>query len=128
RLAAGLRRRGVGGADHVAILMDNSPDCVLAWLASSLIGCTEVPVNTQYTGELLAYLLRDSGATVAICDARYLEALAAVAGGLPELRLVVARGDGPRPAGLDPVPLAECLGDGPPVRGETGPGRIILYT
>ena len=91
-LAAELVATGIGPGDHVALVMDNSVECVLAWLASSLIGCTEVPINPQYRGDLLQYLLADANAGVVICDDCYVERVLEIADRVPELRLVLAGG------------------------------------
>jgi crotonobetaine/carnitine-CoA ligase len=74
-LAAGLTNVGVGAADHVALMMDTSHQCVDAWLATTILGCTEIPLNTKYRGDLLRYLLHDSEATVVICDQLHLPTL-----------------------------------------------------
>jgi crotonobetaine/carnitine-CoA ligase len=91
-VASGFRALGIGSHDHVAIVMENSLECILAWLASSVIGCMEVPINPQYRGDLLLYLLRDCGATAIVCDAAYLPQIAEIADRLPALRLVVVNG------------------------------------
>jgi acyl-CoA synthetase (AMP-forming)/AMP-acid ligase II len=44
RLAAGLREEGIGPEDRVAILMENSIECLLSWLALSVGGGAPVPV------------------------------------------------------------------------------------
>ncbi len=86
-LARGLAAQGIGARGRLAIIMDNSIECIVAWLAASLTGCTEIPINPQYRGELLAYLLADSGADAVVCDAGYLAQVAEVAGRLPALKL-----------------------------------------
>lgn len=128
-LAAGFAAQGIGAHSHVAIIMDNSLECVLAWLASSLIGCTEVPINPQYRGELLHYLLADSGSTVVICDARYLPHVTEVAGRLPALALVIIHGECIGASnGIAIARLADCdtgqSFEGPSDAAE----RVILYT
>lgn len=128
-LAAGLTAQGIGAGDRVAIIADNSVECILAWLASSLIGCTEIPINPQYRGELLAYLLADSGASAAICDARYLPQLLEIAGRLTALRTIIVNGAVPAtpPGGARLIALAACRGSGftPPAEADE---RVILYT
>ncbi len=130
-LARGLAAQGIGARGRLAIIMDNSIECIVAWLAASLTGCTEIPINPQYRGELLAYLLADSGADAVVCDAGYLAQVAEVAGRLPALKLALVNGraDLPDIAGLRLVDLASCHEHGaafdPP--GETAE-RVILYT
>jgi crotonobetaine/carnitine-CoA ligase len=132
-VAAGFRAGGISSADHVALIMDNSVEAVLAWLASSVIGCTEVPVNPQYRGDLLAYLLRDSEATAVVCDAAYLPPLAEVADQLPALRLVIVNGEAGAVLSLPTVSFNACATGGGDVPvgaplGVDAPERVILYT
>jgi len=132
RLAGGLAALGITDDDHVAIIMDNSLECVFAWLASSVLGCTDVPINPQYRGELLRYLLQDSRASVVICDDVYAGQVAEVAAGLPALRIAVINGTR-HGAGLPPTVArarfadaaqSAPLGD---ISVNTGE-RVILYT
>jgi long-chain acyl-CoA synthetase len=62
RLAGGLRRIGVGRGDRVAIRLTNGIDWVLAFFGAQLLGAVVVPVNTRFTEEEVAYLVKDSGA------------------------------------------------------------------
>jgi crotonobetaine/carnitine-CoA ligase len=130
RLAGGLGGQGIGPADRVAIVMENSVECLLSWLALSLIGCADVPVNPEYRGDLLCYLLQDSEATAVICDAAFLGQVAEVAPRLASLRLIVVNGEldaasgGPQAASL--AACAEARGSAPIVSGADE--RVILYT
>jgi len=134
RAAAGLTASGIGPSDHVAIVMDNSLECVLAWLASSLIGCTEIPINPQYRGELLHYLLDDSGTTAVICDRPYLPQVIDVMDRLPAIRSVFVNGDGAAPSGTTAriVDFASCMksciAPGTFTSPDDAPEFVILYT
>lgn len=129
-LAAGLAMRGIDVHARLALIMDNSIECLLSWLASALTGCTDIPINPQYRGELLRYLLDDSGATDVICDSRYLDNLLAVAPRLPALRRIFVNGEASaRTVGaLSLIPLSTCE----TYRAFEAPGasdeRLILYT
>lgn len=80
-VAAQLAELGVQGGTAVATLMDTSTAAVASWFGSAVLGCLEVPINTHYRGDLLTYLLRDSGSQVVICDATHLgDLLAAIPG------------------------------------------------
>lgn len=69
-LAAGGIRRG----DRVAVMLQNTPHFVLAVLAAWKAGAVVVPLNPMYkTGEV-GHILRDSGATALVCEARAWEA------------------------------------------------------
>lgn len=129
-LAAGLVAHGIAADSRLALIMDNSLECILAWLASTLTGCTDIPINPQYRGDLLHYLLDDSGATTVICDQQYLPGLIKAAKRLPGLKQIFVNGDVPHiPATTLPVhSLADCeygaKFEGPISARE----RIILYT
>ena len=70
-------RRG----DRLAILADNHPRWVAAYLGTIAAGCTVVPLDTALHADQIAKLLKDSGASLLFCDAKHLpaarEALAA---------------------------------------------------
>ena len=48
RLARGMLASGIGKGTRVGLLMPNSPDFVLAWLAAARIGAIVIPINTFY--------------------------------------------------------------------------------
>lgn len=77
------------------LIMDNSIDMVVCWFAINLLGAVEVPVNTANRGPSLVHVANNSGATVAIIDARHAAALVDVAGELTALRTAVVRGGVP---------------------------------
>ncbi|WP_214105239.1 AMP-binding protein [Acrocarpospora catenulata] len=105
-----LRSLGVDSSSRVATYMDNSQEAIAVWFASALLGCLEVPLNTNYRGELLTYLLRDSGAQVVCCDAGHLATvLAAVAG--TEVRHVVVSGGAAAEGTVTVHPLAPAATD-----------------
>src|ERR1700737_4853393 len=62
RVAGGLRREGVGRGERVAIRLPNRIDWVLAFFGAQLLGAVAVPVNTRFTEEEVAYVVKDSGA------------------------------------------------------------------
>ncbi|MCJ2181048.1 AMP-binding protein [Novosphingobium album (ex Hu et al. 2023)] len=129
-LAVKLTSEGIGPDDHLAVVMDNSLECVLVWLASSIIGCTEVPVNPQYRGTLLHYMLADAQVTAAVCDACYLPGILDVAAQLPDLKRVLVNGHDAG-SGSFPVTIRSLDVSATPeqfVGVESAPERIILYT
>jgi acyl-CoA synthetase (AMP-forming)/AMP-acid ligase II len=62
RVAGGLRRAGVQRGDRVAIRLPNGIDWVLAFFGTQLMGAVVVPVNTRFTDDEVAYVVKDSGA------------------------------------------------------------------
>jgi non-ribosomal peptide synthetase component F len=68
-LAAGLVAAGAGPEDRVCVSLDRSIDLVVAILAVLKAGCAYVPIDPSYPSERVRYLLADSGAHIAVCDA-----------------------------------------------------------
>jgi long-chain acyl-CoA synthetase len=62
RVAGGLRRVGIDRGDRVAIRLGNGIDWVLAFFGAQLLGAVVVPVNTRFTEDEVAYVVKDSGA------------------------------------------------------------------
>jgi crotonobetaine/carnitine-CoA ligase len=91
RLAGGFQSVGVVRHDRVLIMLENHLDNVLTWLALSLFGAVEVPINTSYMGEMLSYLVNDSGAGYAVVDRSLLGQFASIAGELRHLHTVIVR-------------------------------------
>ena len=75
----------------------NTSDHVAFVFGTALLGAIECPVNTALKGESLAHVLSHSAARVAFVDRAFLPQLAAIAGDLGELCVVVL-GPGPAPA------------------------------
>lgn len=92
RLAHSLAGLGVGHGDRVLSLLDNGVDAVLVWFAVNKLGAVSVPINTAYRGEFLRHQAADAGAEIIICEPAYVERIAAVADGLPRVRLILHRG------------------------------------
>jgi len=130
RVAAGLQQCGVRPGDRVATMLDPDVDHVVAWFAVAWCGAVEVPVNTDYKGEYLAHVLRQSGATTIVMSGRWVGRLATL--DLPELHHVVTVGDDQQvaPAGPTVVPFAQLLAQDPApriARDETDL-TYVLYT
>ncbi len=122
---------GLSQGDHVAILMENSLECVLAWLASSVLGCTEVPINPQYRGDLLSYLLRDSETTAIICDSGFLEQALQVAPEVRSLRTILVNGRANAASFQNVQVFSFDFGAGESASApmiSNAPERVILYT
>jgi cyclohexanecarboxylate-CoA ligase/acyl-CoA synthetase len=65
--AAGLRARGVGPGDVVALQLPNTPEFVLSYLAIARLGAVTCPLHMPYRGAEIQALMRHSGARLAIC-------------------------------------------------------------
>lgn len=63
-LARGLLEAGAGKGTHVALLLPNGPDWVIAFLAAARIGAVVVPVNTFFRARELGWVLRHSDSAI----------------------------------------------------------------
>jgi carnitine-CoA ligase len=91
RTAAGLADLGIRPGDCVATMLDPCLDHVVAWFAIAWAGGVEVPVNTDLRGAFLEHVLAESGASVLVIAARWVERLRGLA--LPALKHVVVVGE-----------------------------------
>ncbi|MCZ7461258.1 AMP-binding protein [Streptomyces sp. WMMC940] len=69
-VAGRLAARGVASGDRVALMLQNTPQFVLALLGAWKAGATVVPLNPMYKSAEVTHVLEDSGATVLICSDR----------------------------------------------------------
>src|SRR5947207_7589672 len=76
-----LLANGMPPGERIAILADNHPRWVAAYLGTIAAGGTAVPLVPAYPADQVAKLLRDSGTSLLVCDAKHWEiAREAVAG------------------------------------------------
>ncbi|MEV7187397.1 thioester reductase domain-containing protein [Kitasatospora sp. NPDC093102] len=96
RLAGRLSALGLGKGGRAAVLMGNSVEMVESCLAVIRAGGITVPLNPQASEAELVHFLRDSGASVVLCDPARLDVLlrAVAASGLPRPSIVLT-GDSP---------------------------------
>src|SRR5205085_6277075 len=96
RRAAGvLRAAGVRQGDAVLVMQENTIRFVDAWLGLALLGAVQVPVNTEYRGEILRHQVKNSGSRLMLIEAPFVERLEALGddrGAVEEL--LVVEGDG----------------------------------
>ena len=71
---------GVKRGDRVLIALQNSPQYVIAYYAVMRADAVIVPVNPMNKTEEIAYLVADSGATVAIVGSELCEIFAPLLG------------------------------------------------
>ncbi len=72
-LATGLMALGVGKGSRVGILMPNSPDWVLCWLAAARIGALTVPISTFYSTAELTRVLDHADVDTLLMVDRYVK-------------------------------------------------------
>src|SRR5580692_1148661 len=88
-LADVLRGWGVVKGDRVAILSENRWEWAVTDFAVLAVGGVDVPLYPTLTPEQIGYMLRDSGAKVAVVSSQAQYDKVVAAGGLPELEHVV---------------------------------------
>jgi long-chain acyl-CoA synthetase len=88
-LADVLRGWGLGKGDRVAIVSENRWEWPVTDLATLAIGGVDVPLYPTLTPEQIGYMLRDSGAKVAVVSSQEQYEKLTHAGDLPELEHVV---------------------------------------
>lgn len=151
RLGNGLMARGVTKGQHVAVMMDNSPEQLFVYFALGKIGAVTIKVNTAARGQMLKYFLTQSDSTALIVDADYLDRFFEICEEAPAIgRLIVNAPDGklPKASSRSKVPEVLALAavqDGastPPAvevlhsdlgyisytSGTTGPSKGVMFT
>jgi long-chain acyl-CoA synthetase len=88
-LADVFRAWGLGKGDRVAILSENRWEWPVTDFATLAIDGVDVPLYPTLTPEQIGYMLRDSGAKVAVLSSREQYEKLTAAGDLPELEHVV---------------------------------------
>jgi crotonobetaine/carnitine-CoA ligase len=87
RVAGWLQEQRIEPGDRVATMLDASLTYLGVWFGCAWAGVVEVPVNTDYKGTFLSYVLQQSGARVLVIGERWLPRLEGLE--LPELEHVV---------------------------------------
>ncbi|RYZ10577.1 MAG: 4-coumarate--CoA ligase family protein, partial [Myxococcaceae bacterium] len=81
QLAGGLRARGFGKGDVVAILAPNCPEYAVVFHGVAFAGATVTTINPTYTAPEVSHQLKDSGARLLVTVPAFIEtAQAAFAG------------------------------------------------
>src|SRR5690606_34491112 len=91
-LASSLAKLGVRKGTHVAVLLGNHPAFPTSWVALGRLGAAMVPVNTAYTSDEIAFILRDSDAQFLIVGKSHIEKVRSIIESLDlldESRIVV---------------------------------------
>ncbi|WP_406098434.1 class I adenylate-forming enzyme family protein [Streptomyces sp. NBC_01013] len=89
-VAGHLAARGLERGERVAIMLQNSPQFVLALLGAWKAGATVVPLNPMYKSAEVGHVLKDADVTALICSDRAWEAyLRDTAAGAPSVRIAL---------------------------------------
>lgn len=73
RLAGGLKARGIGKGDVVAILAPNCPEYAVVFHGVAFAGATITTINPTYTVPEVSHQLRDSGALLLVTVAAFID-------------------------------------------------------
>jgi len=111
------------GADRAAIILENGPEWVEAYLALAGTGVQVVPIDPKLRPEEVGYVLGDSGAALVLTDESHRGLLEAVLPALPAVRTVVMS-DGK--GGPPPVAGRDCRGY-EQLRAEAAGGPLAWY-
>lgn len=109
RWAAALCELGVCAGRTVLTMVPTTVDAAAIWMGTAWLRALETPVNTDYRGQLLRYMLEDSGAHVAVIHARFRERFTEVWSDFPTLKHVVVVGEEAQSA------EGSCSDEGPSV-------------
>jgi fatty-acyl-CoA synthase len=104
RYAHWAQSQGIKWGDVVALLMENRPEYLFAWLGMAKIGAVTALINTHLKGAPLAHCLRISGARHCILGRELIEAYASASEHLEEELQVWIHGAprAPEEPSLDP--------------------------
>ena len=118
--ARGLRGLGLQAEQRVVMVMADSPEFVVVYLAAMRIGAVPVPISTMLRADGIAEILADSRARVVAVSAAYRDAVAGALGfsAVTEVMAVVTDAvladEGGEPvAGLPTAALSELTADMP---------------
>ncbi|KAJ5674354.1 uncharacterized protein N7477_004288 [Penicillium maclennaniae] len=76
-LASGLGKAGVKAGNRVLVMMQNSVEMVLTWMATNRLGAVWVPVNTDWRSLTLKNAVAAADATLAIVDNQFADLVGA---------------------------------------------------
>lgn len=65
QFASGLEKLGIKKGDHIALMLDNSPQFVISLHGAFRLGATVIPINPIYTADEIEYIL-DNGDVKAV--------------------------------------------------------------
>jgi long-chain acyl-CoA synthetase len=89
-----FRSWGLGKGDRIALLSENRWEWAVTDFAALAIGGVDVPLYPTLTPEQIAYMLKDSGAKVAVVSTAELYEKVKAAGDIPEFEHVVVMDSG----------------------------------
>ena len=145
RLAAALRRLGIGAGDRVATLSWNHQEHLEAYLAVPCMGAVLHTLNLRLTPDQLAFVINHAADRVVIVDASLAPLLGNIRGRLTGVERVVAVGEGDTSGLGEVIGYEDLIADRPPMEdwpevderqaaamcyttGTTGDPRGVVYS
>ena len=105
RIGNGLLGLGVPYGGHVAVLMENCPEQILAQWGICRTGMVTVPINTAAKGHLLTHLLVHADCVAIIVERALLDRVAEVALTVPKLKHVIVADIARKDPAAHPAPV-----------------------
>jgi benzoate-CoA ligase family protein len=132
RTAAGLRAAGLRPEQRILMVMADSPDFVVVYLAAMRIGAIPVPVSTMLPADGIAELLRDSRARFLAVTHEFATVAAAAAAQAPELEATLSQRRLAELAAADPDESVYGTGEDSPAfwlytSGTTGTPKAAMH-
>lgn len=87
--AHALQRAGVGPGETVLTMLPTRFEAVRCWLGITWLVASEVPINTSYRGDMLAYAFDNSSARIAVISVEYLDRVVALGDRLAAVETIV---------------------------------------
>jgi long-chain acyl-CoA synthetase len=113
--ANALKDLGFGPGDFIHVLVQNSPETLIAHYAAIKIGAVAGPINGWWKSKEVEYLLNDSHGKGLVIEDQYLDILKEIRGNCPHLKTVIVAGKVPEGDYLSFSALMEKAKDTPVV-------------
>ncbi len=128
-LANALKHQGFKKGEFIHVLVQNSPQTLVAYFAIQKIGAVAGPVNGWWKAPEVQYLLNDSKGRGLIIEDQYLPILDEIKSSCPYLEKVIEVGATPRP---EHIAMADLLDQGDDTQvvcqDDTKDTAFIFYT
>lgn len=87
--ASGLRQYGIKNGSHVALMMGNKPEYIIAYFSLLSLGATVIHINPTFRQKEITYILNDSDAEAVIADENAIESVKSARPSLNTVKMVI---------------------------------------
>jgi long-chain acyl-CoA synthetase len=91
---------GIGKTDRILILLRNTPEFVISFLAASQIGAISVPTNTRFKAPEIDYIVKDCRPSLIVAEPEIWERILPIRDGMKSLKAVFLTAPDPLPGAL----------------------------